>query len=424
MLATCAFEHPTPSVSPVVPTHAEVAEASFVDPTAQLTGTENITMSCKSYVAPFASLSARRGGSIKIGEGANVQDNVTIDATSGRVEIGNHAIVAHNAWIRSVGSLPARIGSLSDTAKPSFVGFNADVSGATLEEDTMVLHLAKVAPGITLHSGMKVLPGKAVWTQRQADDPRLGKVAPLTQADRDFMHGVLEVNEAFAAEYTDMYYGADGPGGVEHPELVNGIASNPSTSFNPVSNLPDLAQGGSNPQNNVNNGAFRNRVIGNVSLAQDLATLDRVMESRISIRADEGDDSQSFRIGTIKRMLTSVTMHALEHTGIVVGDNVWYGYHSLIHGGEDTFNYPTDTTQIGNNVVIGDYAVVFRSTIGNGITIGAKTLIDGSQLLVVGKHIYADYNGDGIADKKLISGTVIPANTVIINNEIVGRVEW
>jgi len=281
MLATCAFEHPTPSVSPVVPTHAEVAEASFVDPTARLTGTEYISMSCKSFIAPFAQLTARRGGQITIGEGANIQDNVTIDATSGRVEIGNHAIVAHNAWIRAVGSLPARIGSLSDTAKPSFVGFNADVSGATLEEDTMVMHLAKVAPGITLHAGFKVLPGKAVWTQKQADDPRQGKVAPLTQADRDFMHGVLEVNEAFASQYADMYYGADGPGGVEHPELV--------------------------------------------------------MENQISIRADEGDDSQSFRIGTIRKMLSSVTMHALEHTGIEVGDNVWYGYHSLIHGGEDNY---------------------------------------------------------------------------------------
>ena len=64
---------------------------------------------------------------------------------------------------------------------------------------------ARVEPGIVIHSGIKVLPGKLVRTQAEADNPLLGKVALVTAADRTFMEGVIHVNENFAREYTRLF---------------------------------------------------------------------------------------------------------------------------------------------------------------------------------------------------------------------------
>jgi carbonic anhydrase/acetyltransferase-like protein (isoleucine patch superfamily) len=54
-------------------------------------------------------------------------------------------------------------------------------------------------------------------------------------------------------------------------------------------------------------------------------------------------------------------------------------------------------------VVVRDWAVVFRSTIGRGSVIGVRALVDGSQLA---------------------PGTVVPDRTIMIGNKVVGIVEW
>jgi hypothetical protein len=53
--------------------------------------------------------------------------------------------------------------------------------------------------------------------------------------------------------------------------------------------------------------------------------------------------------------------------------------------------------------VLGDQAVFFRSRAGSNCRIGTKSLVQQSNLP---------------------DGTVISDHTVIINNEVVGRVEW
>ena len=403
---------------PVAPAGAVAADAAFIDPTAQIRGGSNISIAGHSYVAPFAALKSLNGGKILIGEGSDIQDNVDITSRQLNIDVvlGNHVIIAHNATISTFARSAVHIGSTEPGAEPSFVGFNAIIRGATVEEDAMVLHLARVQPGITIHSGFKVLPGKDVRTQAQADNPALGKVALVTAADRAFMAGVLEVNEDFAEGYAKLYYGSDGPGGTEHLDAVMGVGADPDTTFNPGVDLPDLGA-----MLNVTNSAFRNRIIGEVALAQTLDQLSAVTGNSVSIRADEGEP---FTIGTIARIEGTFTMHALEHTGITVGNNVNYGFHSLVHGGDDSGNSPHETTRIGNDVKIGRWSVVFRSTIGNGISIGRKSLVDGSQLYLKDGNIWADTNGDTTPDVKLLNGPRVPDRVVIINNAVVGKVEW
>ena len=165
--------------------------ATFIDPTAVINGARAITFGTQDYVAPFATFSAKRGGTIRIGRSSNVQDNVNISALGPRnkVVIGDEVIVAHNATI--VG--PARIGAPGGA--PAFVGFNAIIDRATVEPGAMVSSLAKVAPGIVIHTGFNVLPGMYIQTQAEADDPSKGKVTAVTDDDIQFMNDVIHVNE-------------------------------------------------------------------------------------------------------------------------------------------------------------------------------------------------------------------------------------
>ena len=69
-----------------------------------------------------------------------------------------------------------------------------------IEKDAMVLHLARVAPHIRIPSGRKVLPGKLIDTQAEVAT----KTAPLAEADRAFMDGVIHVNVELAKGYTEL----------------------------------------------------------------------------------------------------------------------------------------------------------------------------------------------------------------------------
>ncbi len=105
---------------------ASPGAATFIDPTAVIRGARAISIGIQDYVAPFATLMASRGGTISIGNGSNVQDNVEVLANGprARVEIGDQAILAHNATV--IG--PATIGAKGGA--PTFVGFNAIIRSA------------------------------------------------------------------------------------------------------------------------------------------------------------------------------------------------------------------------------------------------------------------------------------------------------
>lgn len=371
---------PTAGNRPILPYSAAPPAATFIDPTVKIEGPENITIAPRVFIGPFASLTA--AGKIAIGEGSNVQDNATILArVNGDVKIGDQCIVAHGATV--VG--PAQLGAIH--GKPMFVGFNAVIDGATIESDAMVGILCRIAPGIIIRSGTRVLPGKFIQTQAEADNPALGKVAAVTPADRVFMNGVLEVNEELSRGYAELYSNAfDG---------ILGINQDPAGSeFNPARNTPSLA---GKP---TVLSTFRNRIIGFVEMANTAAELERVMGNMDVIRADEGEP---FMIGKIATMGDQVTFHALERSGITTGHGIQYGYHAVVHGGSDAGNSPPITTVINDSVAVKDWGVVFRSTLGKGCVIGVRSLVDGSQLA---------------------AGTVVPDRTIIVDNVVVGTTEW
>ena len=353
---------------------------TFVDPTARLVGRPNITLGNEVFVAPFASIKA--GGllqPVRIGNQSNIQDNVDVDATTGAILIGTKVILAHGATVKG----PAAIGMtgrcpvLRQTTCPSFVSFNAVVDGATIQKDAMVSALARVAPGVTIPSGRKVLSGANITSNAQV----AAKTVAMVQADRDFMAGVITVNLEFAAGYAEM--------AALEPAKVRGIGPNPITAFDLHEVLPTL--------NGVETAdpTFRNRIIGDVRIGNTLPELKQRMGANISLRADEG---HPFVIGSIASMASKTTFHALELTDIQAGLNGQYGFHSVVHGGGAVAE-----TIAGDNLVLGDWAVLFRSNVGAGSSIGYKSLVQ---------------------QATLPSGTTVPDCTVIIGAAPATPVEW
>jgi len=382
-VAVAGVHATTPVNRPVMAAATSPSTATFIDPTAVIRNPRAITIGIQDYIGPFATLDALHGGTITIGNASNVQDSVEISAVGPRanVLIGDQAILAHNATILG----PATIGAPGGA--PAFVGFNAIIDGATVQPMAMVSSLAKVAPGIVIPTGFKVKPGVYIRTQAQAQDLSLGKVEEVTDDDIVFMNGVIHVNESLAEGYSEQ--------ALQSPSSVFGIGPNPPTPpFSPISSIPVLA---GVPTTDP---SFRDRIIGAVQMTNSLRQLRRVMGREDSIRADE---ASPFLIGKIARMGNNVTIHGLEYSNLVSGHGDRFGSHSVIHGGKDSGQDPEETTVVGSGVRIRDWAVVFRSTIGNNCVIGAYAYIDGSQLA---------------------PGTVVPRGAIIINNQYLGKVQW
>ena len=376
--SSCASLSALKTDGPVFPETAGPGFASFVDPSARVESRDRVMIGCRSFVAPFVSLDASLGP-IAVGDETNIQDNVVI---SGRlVVLGDRVSIAHGATLVGPVAVGARGG------KPAFVGFNSYVDGAMIEPDAMVTHLVKVSPGIVIRSGTKVLPGKWIRTQAEADDPSLGKVTAVTDADRAFMEGVLHVNTYFASGYADLFNAA--------PAQVRGVSRDPGHSnFNHDADLPRFAgKAEARPD-------ARLRIIGGVDMADSLAALEAKSGRNVSIRADEGEH---FHFGLLRRLQDRVTFHALEHTNISVGDNAAFGYHVVVHGGPDDGSEPRELTRIDDDVTVKDWAVVFRSKVGKGVVIGTRAYVDGSHLA---------------------PGTVVPDRAILIRDKLVGYVEW
>ncbi|MCP6762070.1 MAG: acetyltransferase [Fischerella sp. CENA71] len=383
--------NPTTNNLPICPSTAPSESASFLDPTAIIKNPINITLGEKVYVAPFAELDATNAP-INIDADSNVQDQVKIIASGTGVEIGKRVIMAHMATIKGA----ARIGIQGSTGPftdpitntqfnndtpETFLAFNCEVDGATIERNTVINFLSRVGPGVTLPAGKVVLPGKNVTTNLQATSGSLGKVANLTEADVRLMEGIIEVNEAFAKGYTEL----------ARADLSNvqGINYAPATFFNSGS-LPRIGGSVTRDPN------FRNRIIGNIVLQDSLATLSNKLANRISLRADEGEP---FNVGQIAGMANDVVFHALETTSLTLGNRIGYGPRALVHGGRQVVNGVANgpETSLGDAVGLGPNSVVFRASIGNNSALGQRSAVFNSTVAprtaIASRTIYAD-NGN------------------------------
>lgn len=380
LVITCLF------LSPLLIDPAGAAdEPSFVDSTATIINPPQIHLGGLVFVGPFAVLKAGPDAQhgITIGHESNVQDSVVVDATGGAIHLGEQVILAHGSRVKgpaALGETGTCPGGAAVKVCPAFVSFNAEVDGGTIEKDAIVSALARVGPGVTIPSGRKVLPGKNVTTNAEV----ASKTAAVTEADRLFMAGVIEVNVNFAKGYATLL--------AEDPTNARGVNYDAGpTATNPVRDLPHFAG------KETRDPLFRNRIIGDVSFAQTLAAVGAVMGSRDSLRADEGEE---WVVGSIAGMRDSVTWHALEDSHLHLGNEGNYGTHSIVHGGPTPFG---DSTITGTNLRLGDRAVFYRSRVGDNVTIGASSLVQESDLP---------------------TGTTIPPRVIIIAGQESGKVEW
>ena len=101
----------------------------------------------------------------------------------------------------------------------------------------------------------------------------------------------------------------------------------------------------------------------------------------------------------------NVIFHALEGSDLVVGNNISYGEKAVVHGGGrvivegDPIQEPTI---IESNVTLKSQAVVFRSFIRRGATVGEKSAVIGSEVR---------------------EGDIVPDRVIRLNN-VDSPVEW
>jgi len=386
------FHAPTPGNRPVLPRGADPAVASFIDPTVEIDGPAFVAIGQESFVAPFARLRAGRGGRLVIGNASDVQDNATVDATRGGVTIGDLVPIAHGATV--IG--PATIGGFAaSTTLPTengitydaFISFNARVENATVQPGAVVNGLAKVTGGVTIPSGFQVLPGQLVQSQADLDDPT--KVAPTSTALEAFEVAVFDVNRHFALGYTSLFDIA--------PFTVFGIGYDPSDTVapnNPGSVVPIIG-GVQRPFPR-----FKDRIIGRVIIARNtVGQLNRLLGNSVSIRGDEG---HPITVQSFRAMRDRSTFHALDGSSLSIGESASIGERCVIHGGINSVTGAT-VTQIGDNVRVADESVVYRSTVGDNVTIGRKCYIDSTTLP---------------------SGTVVPDRTILVRGVNKGLVAW
>jgi len=316
-----------------------VVNSSFISPLVELFG--NVAVGKRVFVASNTVLRADPDTRICIGNETNLQDNILFIArrltpapasACGRrsSSTGNQVSIAHQASIEN-----SKIGNFT------FIGFHAQLQNTVLEDGAFVLHGAKLA-NVRIGKNRLVPIGAVITTQAQAD------ALPLkTAANAEFQREVLEVNEEFAEHYGELYRS-------QGFDAVAGISPAPQTSWNQRPVQPTLGQ-------NIQIDQFV-RIVGDVRLGSN-----SVVGQRTSIRADEGSP---IIIGDNAAIEDRVTFHALKGTSITIGKNLNTDDNVVFHG----------PLEVGDNLAIADDAILFRSQVGNNVTIGTGAIVVGVTL--------------------------------------------
>lgn len=313
--------------------------SSFLSPLDELFG--DVSIGKKVFIAGNTTLRADPGTSICIGNQTNLQDNIRFLALQSlpapAAQCGarsssaqERVSIAHQAVIKN-----SKLGNFT------FIGFRARLTNTVLEDGAFVLHGATVT-GVRIPKDRIVPIGAVITTQAQAD-----KLPLKTEDNSEFQNEVLEVNEEFAESYPELYkksgYAA-----------ITGVSAAPKTSWNPKPVAPTLGK-------NVRLEEFA-RIVGDVRIGDN-----SVVGERTSIRADEGSP---IIIGNNAGIEDRVTFHALKGTSIKIGNNLDTDDNVVFHG----------PLEVGNNLIIEDDAVLFRSKVENRVVIGTGAIVVGVTL--------------------------------------------
>jgi carbonic anhydrase/acetyltransferase-like protein (isoleucine patch superfamily) len=394
--------------TPVMPFATPTKKASFIDPTVKIKNGNSVVISFQSYVAPYATLDGRLGA-IKIGDGSDVLDSAVLVANPHHayhapvLSIGNNVTIGYGAKVLG----PSTIGSYSDTAQPTRIGPRAVVDGATIEPGAIVATLARVGPGVTVPSGYRVLPGMNVTTDAEASNPKLGKVVKVTSSDITNVKQILAASVGLAAGYTNLYQGGSATGaniggnptigGVYNGYLPNVEGTSPSPGPSYVAGTKKVAPQFVTPQGDLVGALLYNfpgRIAGPVEfLDQRARQVAHHLGRANSIRADEG---QPIIIDSIGHTGRHVTINSPLGGTLTVGKDFHAGTGAVILGG------PSVKAQIGDDVKIGAGAVLDRTSLGSGSSVGKDAFLQTSTFP---------------------AGTVIPAGAIYINNKFMGYVQ-
>ncbi len=399
--------------TPVLPFGAKSAAATFIDPSVHVANPYAVIVSPGSFVGPFAKLDAT-SGVVKIGGTSAILDNVSITANPSRartrgdvpeIRIGSQVVIDYGATING----PAVIGGFDAAGAPTFVGPGAVIDGGDVQAGAFVSALARVGPGVTVPSGMKVLPGANVTSQAEASDPALGKVTPVTVADLAGHWKSLTTNLSLRVGYATLYQGqsatgvnpgiAAGTTGIFNGNLaaVTGANNEPGS---PTATTPYLPPGALPKFPTPHRGligarlpSFKARVTGNAPITQRARFMQSNMGLQNSIRADQG---QPIGIGSIAATAAGVTINSPDGGALTIGQGFTAGARAVILGGA-----AGTKTVIGDDVTIGPGAVVQGTSLGAGSTVGPLAYL---------------------LNSSFPAGTNIPAGAIYVNDALVGYV--
>ena len=396
--------------TPVVPFGAGPNTASFVDVTTHVFNGRHIIIGPLVYVAPFATLDARNGY-VKVGSGSTIGDNSKILANPNHekiptiVFIGNSTVVGPGATIEG----PSTIGSYQQNSAPVSIGANALIDAATIAPGAFVGPLARVGPGVTVPSGMYVLPGANVTTNAEASNPKLGFVRAVTSTEISNLQTQISDDIQLAAGYAGLYEGnpATGASPAFSPTIsyvnngylpaVSGSSPEPGAKFEPGAKSPMFLSSFLGLQPGVVS-SFRARVIGQATFIAHATQVAYRLGPSNSIRADQG---QPILFASAPRTGRGVSIQSPVQGVLKIGHNLIADTGEVILGGPRSS--ASNVSQIGDNVTIGAGAVIDRSTIGAGALVGPRSVVQKSFVP---------------------AGDVIPPGTIMINNQIVGHIQW
>jgi carbonic anhydrase/acetyltransferase-like protein (isoleucine patch superfamily) len=395
--------------TPVMPFATPTNKASFIDPSVAIRNGNSTVISFQSYVAPYATLDARGHAAIKIGDSSSVLDSAQLIANPGhayvtpQLLVGNKVVIGPGAKVLG----PSVIGSYSDTAAPTGIGAGAVIDAATIQPGAIVSPLARVGPGVTVPSGYRVLPGMDVTNDAEASNPKLGKVVPVTSSDRSTLGQMVNDGVALAAGYTQLYQGNSATGtnpgadpavkSVNNGYLPNVEGVSPSPGLTYIGASKSRAPQFPTPSHGLLGSPLYNfpgRIIGPVVFTgQRAAPLEHRLGRANSIRNDES--SHPITIDSVAHTGLHVTIGASLGGTLTIGKDFRAGAGAVILTG------PSVTAVIGDDVSIGRGAVVDRTSLGPGSTIGANAYL---------------------LNSTFPANTVIPAGAIYVNNKLQGYV--